>query len=123
MLPACRSSGKGRATAGRPRKKLERFSSKPLCRLNNPAWVAELEAYFKQRRTDEWVDRFNQPGIPADPILNKPQMHQDPQALAQAMIVKVEQGVLSRFSRRPVDMTGQTPTTRQRLCTRAHQHR
>ncbi len=68
----------------------ERFSSNALRMQHRDALVRELEAYFKQRHTDDWVSLLNQAGIPAGPILNIPQMHQDPQALAREMIVEVE---------------------------------
>ncbi len=68
----------------------DRFSSNALRMQNRTALVAELETYFRQRDTDEWVNLLNQAGIPAGPILNIPQMHQDPQALAREMILDVE---------------------------------
>ncbi|ASJ70972.1 CaiB/BaiF CoA transferase family protein [Granulosicoccus antarcticus] len=67
-----------------------RFSSNPLRMQNRIELIVELEPYFKQKKTDEWVELLNQAGIPAGPILNIPQMHQDPQALAREMIVEVE---------------------------------
>ncbi len=68
----------------------DRFSCNALRMQNRTALVAELETYFKQRNTDDWVNLLNQAGIPAGPILNIPQMHKDPQALAREMIVDVE---------------------------------
>lgn len=67
-----------------------RFASNASRMQHREALVIELESYFRQRHTDEWVSRLNQAGIPAGPILNIPQMHQDPQALAREMIVEVE---------------------------------
>ena len=67
-----------------------RFSGNAVRMQNRTALVAELETYFRQRTTHEWASLLNQAGIPAGPILNIPQMHQDPQALAREMIVAVE---------------------------------
>lgn len=67
-----------------------RFSSNPLRMQNRTELVTELEVHFRQRKTNEWVSLLNQAGIPAGPILDIPQMHQDPQALAREMIVDVE---------------------------------
>ncbi len=67
-----------------------RFSSNPLRMQNRRELVAELEVYFRQRKTDEWVSLLNGAGIPAGPILDILQMHQDPQALAREMIVEVD---------------------------------
>lgn len=67
-----------------------RFSSNPLRMQNRTELVTKLEVHFRQRTTDEWVSLLNEAGIPAGPILDIPQMHQDPQALAREMIVDVE---------------------------------
>ena len=50
----------------------------------------ELGLVFNTRTTEDWVRMLNDAGIPAGPILDIQQMHNDPQALAREMVVDVE---------------------------------
>lgn len=52
--------------------------------------ASELSLVFKSRTTDDWVKALNDAGIPAGPILNIQQMHDDPQAKAREMVVDVD---------------------------------
>jgi len=52
-----------------------------------------LEAVFITKPTDMWVTLLNDAGIPAGPILNVPQMHDDPQAIYREMITEVDHPV------------------------------
>jgi len=52
--------------------------------------ASELSVVFKTRTTDAWVQSLNDAGIPAGPILDIQQMHNDPQAQARQMVVDVE---------------------------------
>jgi crotonobetainyl-CoA:carnitine CoA-transferase CaiB-like acyl-CoA transferase len=55
-----------------------------------------LEAVFVTRSTDTWVTLLNNAGIPAGPILNVPQMHEDPQTLAREMVTEVTHPVAGK---------------------------
>ena len=57
---------------------------------NREALGEAIERVLVERDTDEWVARFNAAGIPAGPILDIGQMHDDPQAIARGMITEVE---------------------------------
>ena len=53
-----------------------------------------LAGYFKQRTTAEWLELFDQHGVPAGPVYDMLDMHQDPQVLARDMVVEVEHKTL-----------------------------
>jgi len=52
--------------------------------------VLELEAIFVSRTTDTWVQLLNDAGLPAGPLLDITQMHEDEQALAREMVTEVD---------------------------------
>ena len=54
------------------------------------ALVALLAPRFRQRSTADWLARFAGVGVPAGPVLDIKQMHQDPQTAARDMLVEVE---------------------------------
>ncbi len=51
--------------------------------------VDVLAPLFKKRTTAAWLERLERAGVPAGPVLDIGQMHEDPQALAREMIVTV----------------------------------
>jgi crotonobetainyl-CoA:carnitine CoA-transferase CaiB-like acyl-CoA transferase len=53
------------------------------------ALVALLAPRFGQRSTADWLARFAKVGVPAGPVLDVKQMHQDPQTEAREMLVDV----------------------------------
>src|SRR6266853_3564970 len=55
---------------------------------NLPALQAALTPLFKGRRSAEWLQRLEEAGVPAGPVLDVGQMHADPQTLAREMIVE-----------------------------------
>jgi crotonobetainyl-CoA:carnitine CoA-transferase CaiB-like acyl-CoA transferase len=55
---------------------------------NLPALQAALTPLFKDRSSAEWLQRLEEAGVPAGPVLDVGQMHADPQALAREMIVE-----------------------------------
>jgi crotonobetainyl-CoA:carnitine CoA-transferase CaiB-like acyl-CoA transferase len=57
---------------------------------NLPALEAELAPYFRRRPSAEWLERLDAAGVPAGPVLNVAQMHEDPQTLARGMVAAVE---------------------------------
>ncbi|MBT3305365.1 MAG: CoA transferase [Alphaproteobacteria bacterium] len=76
--------------------------------------LQELEAVlteiFLRHPTDDWLSRLEAAGVPAGPVLNVNQMHEDPHTLARDMIVDVEHsrlgavktiGVPVKFSKTP----------------------
>lgn len=67
-----------------------RFSSNHLRMQNLDALVAVLETTLEQETTDTWLERMEQAGLPAGPILDILEMHQDPQAIARDMILSVD---------------------------------
>lgn len=49
-----------------------------------------LSPIFFEHSTDDWLQRLQDAGVPAGPVLNVNQMHEDPHTLARDMIVEVE---------------------------------
>jgi len=52
--------------------------------------IEELESVFTTRSTDAWVQLLNDAGIPAGPILDVVQMHEDEQVISREMVTEVE---------------------------------
>ena len=52
--------------------------------------VESLSKIFIEHSTEDWLQRLEAAGVPAGPILNVNEMHQDPHALARDMIVEVD---------------------------------
>jgi len=65
-----------------------RFSTNADRMRNLAALAATLTPLFKRRSSAEWLRRLEQAGVPAGPVLEIGQMHEDPQALAREMIVE-----------------------------------
>lgn len=66
-----------------------RFATNPDRMVHRNELIVELETVFFTRTTDVWVQLLNDAGVPAGPLLDIPQMHEDPQALAREMVVEV----------------------------------
>ena len=49
-----------------------------------------LTLHFRRRNSADWLARLEASGVPAGPVLDINQMHQDPQAIARDMIVETE---------------------------------
>ncbi|NQV83661.1 MAG: CoA transferase [Rhodospirillales bacterium] len=71
---------------------------------------AILNEIFLRHPTKDWLSRLEDAGVPAGPVLNVNQMHEDPHTLAREMIVEVEHsrigvvktiGVPVKFSKTP----------------------
>jgi crotonobetainyl-CoA:carnitine CoA-transferase CaiB-like acyl-CoA transferase len=62
--------------------------------IDRMAHLKELEAVLSpilvEHSTDDWLQRLQEAGVPAGPVLNVNQMHEDPHTLARDMIVEVE---------------------------------
>ncbi|MCB8840417.1 CaiB/BaiF CoA-transferase family protein [Aurantimonas sp. VKM B-3413] len=65
----------------------ERFSSNHGRMTNLSALEAILNEYFAKDSSDAWLERLEKAGVPAGPVLDIREMHEDPQALAREMIV------------------------------------
>lgn len=60
-------------------------------RINNlDALVPLLEEHLKTRDTQDWLARMDAAGLPAGPVMDICEMHQDPQAIARNMIVETD---------------------------------
>ena len=70
-----------------------RFGSNAERMANRAVLIETLERVFRKERTAHWMERLNEAGIPAGPILDMAEMHEDPQAVARDMITEVEHPV------------------------------
>ncbi len=66
-----------------------RFKNNPDRMQNLDALITELNEVFKTNTTDHWLLCLTEAGVPAGPILDVCEMHQDPQALAREMVTEV----------------------------------
>ena len=57
---------------------------------------ATLTPYFKRKTTAQWLQYFEQIGMPAGPVNNLLEMHQDPQVLAREMVIEVDHSALGK---------------------------
>jgi crotonobetainyl-CoA:carnitine CoA-transferase CaiB-like acyl-CoA transferase len=67
-----------------------RFADNATRMQHLEALVGLLAPRFRQRSTADWLARFAEVGVPAGPVLDVKQMHQDPQTAARKMLVEVE---------------------------------
>lgn len=63
-----------------------RFADDPRRMANIDALVAVLGDIFKRRPLAQWLERLEQAGVPAGPVLDIAGMQADPQALARGMV-------------------------------------
>lgn len=68
----------------------ERFSSNPARMENLEALVEVLNVHIGKKTTEEWMKLFDAAGLPAGPVLDVAQMHNDPQVIAREMVVEVD---------------------------------
>lgn len=57
----------------------------------------ELNEIFRKRSTADWLEIFEQGGLPAGPVLSITQMHEDPQTIARNMVQEVEHPVAGKI--------------------------
>jgi len=57
---------------------------------NLPALVDALAPHLAGRATADWLARLEAAGVPAGPVLNIAEMHDDPQTIARDMVVSAE---------------------------------
>lgn len=67
-----------------------RFASNAVRMQNLPALVELLNARFKTRSTDAWLQDLEQAGVPAGPVLSIGEMLNDPHVQARDMVVEVD---------------------------------
>jgi CoA:oxalate CoA-transferase len=67
----------------------ERFNTGPKRTKNHAILEPLLEAAFRKRPTQEWLDELLEAGIPCGPLNTIPQVLEDPQVRSRGMIVDV----------------------------------
>ena len=75
-----------------------RFATNDARMDNLEALRRELTDIFVTHSTEEWLQRLEQAGVPAGPILDIQHMHQDPQTLAREMVLGVPHAALGQVS-------------------------
>jgi crotonobetainyl-CoA:carnitine CoA-transferase CaiB-like acyl-CoA transferase len=66
-----------------------RFADVTARMANRPALIETLEAVLATRDVAYWVDRLNEAGVPAGPVLGLAEVFADPQVLAREMLVRL----------------------------------
>ena len=96
----------------------ERFASNDARMRNLSALQESLAEYFSKRGSEDWLQRLEQAGVPAGPILGIAEVHRDPQALARAMVQTVQHPVAGevqtlghpvKYSRTPASIRRAAP--------------
>ncbi|WP_138935299.1 CaiB/BaiF CoA transferase family protein [Roseovarius arcticus] len=95
-----------------------RFSANAVRIRNLPALVEILNGYLAQQTTATWLQRMEEAELPAGPVNDIMQMHDDPQTRARDMIVAVDHpragrvetiGHPVKFSRTPASIDRAAP--------------
>ncbi|GFE63774.1 CoA transferase [Litoreibacter roseus] len=95
-----------------------RFSSNAARIRNLPALIDILNEYLVQDTTENWLDRMDEAQLPAGPVNDILQMHEDPQANARGMIAEVDHATAHtvktighpvKFSRTPAQVDQAAP--------------
>ncbi len=75
----------------------ERFAD-PVARVRNrEALTREIESALQAADVAHWVERLNEVGIPAGPVLDLEQVFADPQVLARQMLVELAHPQVGTF--------------------------
>ena len=74
----------------------ERFATNSGRMVNLPALEEILNGYFRTDTSGAWLARLEEAGVPAGPVLEITEMHEDPQTLAREMVVTTEHPVAGR---------------------------
>ena len=103
----------------------ERFSSNHARMANLAALVEILNTHICKKTTAEWMALFEKSGVPAGPVLDVAQMHEDPQVIAREMVTEVEHpnagtmktiGLPVKFSKTPGKVINAAPLYGQHTC-------
>ncbi len=95
-----------------------RFRLNPDRMANRAALEAELNAVFREKPTEAWLEILSAGGFPAGPVNSIAEMHADPQTRAREMVVATEHPVAGRvetiglpvkFSETPGGVQGPAP--------------
>ncbi|MEF2553747.1 CoA transferase [Aurantimonas sp. A2-1-M11] len=73
-----------------------RFASNHGRMQNLPALEEILNGHFSQRSSAEWLARLEEAGVPAGPVLDISEMHEDPQTLSREMVVETDHPIAGR---------------------------
>jgi crotonobetainyl-CoA:carnitine CoA-transferase CaiB-like acyl-CoA transferase len=75
----------------------ERFNKLGRRIKNRDALTAEINAALAAKPSTDWMDLFNEAGIPSGPILTIEEMFAHPQAAAREMLVRMAHPALGEF--------------------------
>ncbi len=93
----------------------ERYATNASRTEHHESLYRELERALEVKSSTEWIELFNQNGIPCGPINNVEDVVKDPQVLSRNMIVTAngERGLVFRMSGNPIKFSDyQDPDTR-----------
>jgi len=95
-----------------------RFASNDVRMRNLAALQEALAGYFEKRTSTDWLQRLEQAGVPAGPILGIAEMHRDPQAVARGIVQTIQHPVAGavktlghpvKYSRTPASIRRAAP--------------
>ena len=100
-----------------------RFATNRDRMINREALESALNAIFVRRSSSDWLDVMEKGDLPAGPVLDVREMHEDPQTRAREMIVPVDHPVAGRVETLgPPVKFSQTPGSVRRPAPRLGEH-
>lgn len=86
----------------------ERYATNASRTEHHESLYRELETALQEKTVDEWLELFNQHGIPCGPINSVQEVVEDRQVLSRNMIVSAtgNQGLVFRMSGNPIKFSG-----------------
>jgi crotonobetainyl-CoA:carnitine CoA-transferase CaiB-like acyl-CoA transferase len=85
----------------------------------NERLLEQLQAMFRERTTEEWLEVLDAAGVPAGPVRFIEELLEDPQVVANGLVVELEHaqvgpvkmvGPLVKMSSNPLKATEASPT-------------
>ena len=64
---------------------------------NRLALETTLNEIFSNRSTKEWLEVFEEGGLPSGPVLSVIEMHKDPQTIARNMVPEVDHPIAGKM--------------------------
>jgi CoA:oxalate CoA-transferase len=84
------------------------YKTNVLRRAHVEQLEADMERTLRQKTTQEWLDVFNEAGVPCGPVNSVAEVAQDPQVAARRMIVSIADPVIGnlKVAGNPIKLSG-----------------
>ncbi len=90
----------------------ERFQDTAGLVANAKIRLEMMAEVLKTRSTDEWLEALDREDVPCGPVMRRDQLHENPQVIANQILVEDEHPVVGRMRQpRPAEQMDGTPST------------